>query len=420
MPSLSRMRDKVFYGWIIVAIFLVISATLNGTRYSFGVFFKSIESEFGLSRAATSAVTSAYWLLIFIFAIFAGWALDKYGPRIVILVMGVFTGLSLLLTSQTSSFWQLFITYSLLLSMGTGPLYNVIMATVSRWFDKKRGLALGIGGSGPGLGTFVMAPLATYLISSFGWRMAYIIIGLIAWLIVIPLSRLLRKDPYEIGILPDGEKSGSGKTGKDEPQKEDSLEPTGLSLLQASKNRNFWFFGSIWLLFSFCYLLVLTHIVPHATDMGLSAAKAASVLSLLSVTSIVGRVLMGRVSDRMGRKATAIMCSLLQAGAMVWLIASQDLWMLYIFAVVYGFSFGGLDPPITALIGDTFGLRNIGVIMGALMFGWAVGAAIGPVVGGLIFDFSNSYFMAFLIGAIAMLAVALLVALIRWERERDV
>ena len=420
MPSLPRIRDKVFYGWIIVAVFLAVSTVMYGTRYSFGVFFKSLESEFGLSRTATSAVFSAYMFQGFVFAILAGWALDKYGPRIVILVMGVFTGFSLLLTSQTSSFWQLFITYSLLLSMGTGAVYSVTMATVSRWFDKKRGLALGIVGSGIGLGTFVMAPFATYLISSIGWRMAYIIIGLIAWLIVIPLSRLLRKDPYEIGALPDGAKASSGETGINEPRKEDSLELTGLSLPQALRNMNFWFFGSIWLLVAFCYLLVLTHIVPHATDMGMSPIEAAAILSLIGGSNIVGRVLMGRVSDRIGRKVIAISCALLEAGAMMGLIWSQDLWMLYIFGIVSGFSFGGLDPPVTALIGDTFGLRNIGVIMGVLMFGWAVGAAIGPVVGGLVFDVSNSYFMAFLIGAIAMLAVALLVALIRWERERDV
>ena len=181
-------KNRLFYGWVVVAAFFVVAITLFGIHSSFGVFFKSIEGEFSLTRAATSAILSVNVMLAGIFSLLGGWASDKYGPRIVILLMGVFTGLSLLLTSQTTAQWQLFITYSLLLSVGTGAVYVVSASTVSRWFDKNRGLAMGIVTSGLGLGTVFMAPLATHLISSFDWRMAYIAIGLIAWLIVIPLS----------------------------------------------------------------------------------------------------------------------------------------------------------------------------------------------------------------------------------------
>ena len=160
--------------------------------------------------------------------------------------------------------------------------------------------------------------------------------------------------------------------------------------------------------------------MPHATDIGISAMEAAAVLSLIGGSSIAGRLLMGRVSDSIGRKATAITCALLVVGAMIWLIWSQDLWMLYLFGIVCGFSFGGLDPCITALIGDTFGLRSIGVIMGTLNAAWGVGSAIGPAVGGFVFDASKSYSMAFWAGALAMLIVALLVALIRKETKRNV
>ncbi|GAH27085.1 unnamed protein product [marine sediment metagenome] len=172
---------------------------------------------------------------------------------------------------------------------------------------------------------------------------------------------------------------------------------------------------SIWLFDGFNVFLVFTHLVPHATDIGFSAGEAATILSLMGGISIVGRVIMGRVSDSIGRKTTVIICSLLTAGATVWLIWAQDLWMLYLFALVFGFAEGGLVPSITALVSDIFGLRNIGKILGVQDIGFGIGAAIGPAIGGLIFDIRKDYSLAFLLGAGAILIATLFVALIRRE-----
>jgi len=414
LRSLFGLKDKVFYGWVVVTAFFVIGITLYGIHFSFGVFFKSIEGEFNLTRAATSAILSANMLLAGIFSFFAGWALDRYGPRIVVLLMGIFTGLSLLLTSQTSALWQLFITYSLLLAMGTGALYVVPMSAVSKWFDKKRGLALGLASLGIGLGTMIMAPFATYLISILDWRGAYFVIGIIAWLVVIPLSRLLKKGPSEVGALPDDVKSYS----KDVKSTEGSIQLHDSSLLRVFRTRSFWLLVFIWFFFASCLFLVFTHLVPHVTDMGFSAGEAATVLSLVGVASIVGRVVMGIASDRLGRKLAAITCTLLQAGAMVWLIWSQDLWMFYLFALVFGFATSGFGITMAALIGDTFGVGKLGAILGVLEIGFGVGAAVGSAMGGLIFDINQSYFLAFLIEAAAMLVVTLLVALIKRATSR--
>jgi len=405
---------------VVVATFFIVGTTLWGIRFSFGVFFKSIEGEFDLTRAATSTIFSVYMVFGGVFTILGGWALDRYGPRLIILLMGLLTGLSLVLLSQTNSLWQLFITYSLLLAVGTSALYVVIMSTVSRWFDKKRGLALGIAGSGAGLGMVVMAPFATFLISKLDWRMAYMVLGLIAWFIVIPLSRLLKRDPYEIGALPDGVKPDSVDECLEKPKiEENSFQLTDLSLLQAVKTRSFWLFIFAWLLFASSLFLVLTHLVPHVTDIGFSAVEAAAVLSLMGGTTTAGRVLLGTVSDRIGRKVTAIICTLTQAGALVWLIWAQELWMLYLFAIVYGFAYGGIGPCLAALVGDTFGLGKLGAILGVLDVGFGTGAAIGPVVGGLIFDLSRSYFVAFVLGAVVMVIVTLLVTLVRRERNSN-
>ena len=350
-------------------------------------------------------------VLYSLFGILGGWALDRYGPRIITIFVGLFTGLSLLLTSQASSTWQLFVTYSLLLAIGVGPSYVMVMSTASRWFNRKRGLALGIVGSGSGLGMLLIAPFATYLISNIGWRLTYVVIGLIAWLMVIPLFKLLRKNPSELGLLPDGARLNSNEEDSERLIRHNT-QLAEFSLLQASRTRNYWFIAAIWLLYGFCYLLVLTHIVPHATDTGIPAMNAAFIISLLGGSNLAGRLLMGRVSDSIGRKNTGVICSLLVVGTMIWLLWSRDLWMFYLFGVVCGFFFGGLDPCITALIGDSFGLRNIGIIMGTLNATWGLGSAIGPYVGGLVFDVNGSYFWAFLAGAVAMLMVALLVALI--------
>ena len=407
----SGLKDKLYYGWVVVFAFWVIGIALYGVHFSFGVFFKSIESEFNLTRAATSAILSVNMILAGIWSFLAGWALDRYGPRIVLLIMGLFTGLSLLLTSQTSALWQLFITYSLLLAMGTGAVYVVPMSAVSRWFDKKRALALGVASSGVGLGTLVMAPFATYLITNFDWRTAYIVIGLIAWLIIVPLSRLLKRDPSEIGALPDGVKSDSAEI----QNYQGDVRSASLSLWQALQTRSFWLVMITWFLYASNIFLVMTHLVPHATDIGFSAVEAATILSLIGAAAIVGRVLMGIVADRIGRKVTIITCVLLQAGAMVWLIWAQDLWMLYLFALVYGFAFGGMSPATAALLGDTFGVGRLGSILGILEIGFGIGAATGPLVGGLIFDANQSYFIAFLLGAVAMSVATLFIALIRRE-----
>jgi MFS family permease len=332
--------------------------------------------------------------------------------------MGLLTGFSLLLTSQTSSLWQLFITYSLLLSAGSGAIFVVTHSLVPRWFHKKRGLALGITGAGAGLGTVIMAPFAAFLISSFDWRMAYLLIGLVNLIIVIPLSRFLKRDPYEIGALPDGARADLEAEPLQRPEdKEDNLRVAGFSVSQAIKTRSFWLLIFSWLLFASSLFLIMTHLVPHATDIGISSEAAAATLSLLGGASIFGRVLIGAISDRFGIKLTLSICVIVQAGAILWLSRSHDLWELYLFALVYGFAYGGLAPCVAALAVDSFGLGSIGSILGALELGFGAGAAIGPAIGGLIFDIMGNYFIAFIFAAVTSVMVVLLVRLNRRETE---
>jgi len=409
-----KLADRVFYGWVVVAVFLVIGITLYGIHFSFGVFFKSIEAEFNLTRTATSTILSANLLLAGLCSFVFGWALDRYGPRLVVLLMAVFTGLSLVLTSLTNSLWQLFITYSLLLALGTGPTYVVPMSAVSRWFDKKRGLALGLSSLGIGLGTMVMAPFATYLITNYSWQTAYLVIGLMAWVVAVPLTRLLKRDPREIGALPDGAKIKD----TEKPLERETSQPAPHPFLSIVRNRNFWIFACIWFLFAACLFLIFTHLIPHLTDIGFSPIEAAGVMSFVGAASIPGRLLMGIASDRIGRKITFMISTLLQAMAIAWLIWAHSLWSLYLFALVYGFFYSGFGCSGAALISDTFGVKNIGAVFGLLEIGFGIGAAAGPVVGGYIFDVCGNYKDAFIIGMLAMLAATLLVVMVKREAPK--
>jgi len=219
--------------------------TNAGTRISFGVFFKFLEEDFGWTRATTSGVFSLVNLLSFVFAIIGGWLLDRYGPRIVFTAMGTATTLSLLLTSQARTLAHFYLSYSLLLSMGTGANFVVITSTVSRWFAKRRGLAIGIATSGVGIGTIIMTPVATHLISSYGWRTSYLIMALIAFLVIIPSAQLLlRRAPSETADLPEDERAElTGPGSEEEPR---PVAPKALSLLEATRTRNLWLFISIW------------------------------------------------------------------------------------------------------------------------------------------------------------------------------
>ncbi|MFC2007050.1 MFS transporter [Chloroflexota bacterium] len=421
MPLFLKLREKLSYSWVVVFTLAIATTILNGIRQTFGVFFKSIESEFSLTRATTSAVFSASMLINAGVAILAGWASDRYGPRTVIFLMGLITGLGLLLTSQTNAAWQLFITYSLLLSLGTGAIFIVAVSTVSKWFTERRGRAMGIIASAVGLGVIVFAPLATVLISYFDWRIAFIIIGVIAWFIVVPLSTLLRRTPGENGTLPDETIPGSIDTERKRIEsEEDNIQSAGLSVIQALGTRNFWYILSIWVFQGFTVRLIMTHIVPHATDIGIPAVQAATILSVQGGAQIIGGMLMGFVCDRIGSKMSVIISALLRTSALAWLIFAQDLWTFYLFALVSGFSLGGLATSMIVLIGNAFGLRRIGSIMGMLAIGHAVGSAIGPAIGGLVFDITNSYFSAFLSAAVAMSLVAILAFLTRREAEMDV
>jgi len=386
-----------------------------GMRYSFGVFFNSFETEFMLNRTLTSAIVSVFMVFMALSGTINGWALDKYGPRVVFSIMGLITGLSLLITSQMHHLWQVFLSYSLLLAIGIGGAMPLASSTVSRWFDKNRGLAIGITTSGVGLGSLVIAPSAGFLVSSFDWRLAFIILGISIIIVVILLASVLRKYPSEMGTVPDGL-----KTKRSTVNLENKLNPNndhGLTLRQALKTRSYWLIFVALLIFSTCLVLVLTHIVPYAIDLGFSTLEASTILSIMGACHIISRLIAGRIADTIGTKLPAICYPFIGIVGFIILIWSGGLYSLYIFAIIYGLCWGGWGVIIVNHLVNVFGSRYSGAVLGSTELAYATGSAIGAALGGFIFDNYGSYTLAFIIIAVASFIIPPLVALTRNEQH---
>ncbi len=406
------LRGNFFYGWIIVASGTILLSASFGIYYSFGVFFKSLQNEFAWSRATTSSIFSLYLLFTGVFSIIGGHVSDKYGPKIVVLIMGTISGLSLILTSRVQSPWQLYITYSLLLSLGTGAMYIIVMSTGSRWFFQKRAAALGIMGAGAGLGTFIIAPVSAWMISAYQWRTAYLIIGIFTWSVIMPAALLLKKEPSEIGEHIDG------KPISETTELTYMTTTEEFSLQGAVKTQNFWLLFLIWLFYSFCLHMVMSHLVPRAEDIGMTPIRAATILGVLTAVAIPSRLIAGFVADKVDKRVIAAAFALIIATTMFWLVLADKMWMLYLFAVIYGIAYGSIDPPIVALVGDVFGLSKVGAIMGYLMVGWGIGSATGPYISGLIFDHMGGYQFAFSSGGVAMALVSICLLKLKINRNQ--
>jgi MFS family permease len=411
--------NSFYYGWVIMIASLVIGIISFGIRYSFGVFFSSLETEFNLSRTAVSGIFSVYMILCGLFGIAGGWALDHFGPRKTVLAMSLITGFSLLISSQVQSSWQLFITYSFLLAMGTGAIFSIVNATTTRWFVRKRGLAVGITSAAGSIGEVILAPLTTALIAHFGWRVSFIILGVMVWVILVPVSQLMKRDPRDIGLLPDGAMIEAQAEDRPLENHQKPVADEGLTLSEAWKVREFWYLILSWLLLSFSVHLILTHAIPHARDLGISALNASLILSLVGAGSVLGRVIDGKLSDSVGRKPLAVTSAALMVATMIALIFIQELWMFLVFGVIFGYAWGGLGSQVTLLIGDVFGIRSLGIIMGTITVGWSIGAAIGPAVGGWVFDSTNTYSAAFALAAGGMAICTVLAGIIRPERAKS-
>jgi MFS family permease len=387
----EAQKSKLFYGYTIVFACFLIEACGIGVYVAFGVFFKPLIAEFGWSRATVSGATSLAYLFMGFFAILAGSLNDRFGPRIVMLVSGLFCGSGYLLLSQLNSVWQLYLFYGLVVGIGLSSIDVIALTVTARWFVRRRGMMTGLVKVGTGAGQLIMPVLAGIWIMSYGWRHAFVYVGIVVMVIIIGSGLLLRRDPGRTGHVPDGDSAP--------PQGRLGLLEGGLSLREAARTPQLWLFCIINFLVMNCLLIIVIHIVPHASDIGLDPLRAASVVAAIGAVSMVGRLLTGLLVDRVGTRKSITTCFIFLICSFLWLQVAREAWMLYVFAAIYGIGHGAFFTLISPTVARLFGIGSHGVLLGIVLFSGNLGGAIGPVVAGHIFDRVHSYQLVFLLMA---------------------
>jgi MFS family permease len=400
------MNSKIYYGYWIVAFGSIIQAMYIGCVFTFGVLFPSFEAEFGWSRATIAGASSIMTLVMGILGIFMGRVNDAFGPRIVLTVATALFAAGFLLMYRMNSVWELYLFYGLLGGLGMGAVEVVTLSTVARWFIQFRGLMSGIVKAGAGIGQVIIPLSAAILISTYGWRVTCLLIGAPTLLIMVFAAQMVRRDPGQVGLRP------LGDDGHPNSQLSPSAGEGGLTFSQALTTRGFSILSVVQFLQWFTALSIIIHIVPHGIDLGLKPSRAAMVLSTIGGCSILGRILLGSIFDRIGTKQSLATCFLMLILAFFLLQASTDPRLMFVFALIYGIAHGGLFAIASPSVAQYCGMRSHGMIFGFVIFFGTLGGTAGPFLTGRIFDVTGGYDIAFwiLIG-FAILGLLLSLAL---------
>ncbi len=391
--SETSQSSRLFYGWWMVVVCCITMAVgpilITGT---FSIFIKPLAEEFGWSRGAISLAFSIVAFLIAFYAPLLGWLVDRFGPRQVILCGAVVFGAGFCsFWFLTASLWQLYGSY-VLTAFGGASLTSIPFATaIANWFAHRRGLALGLMGVGVFLGGMYAPPLVTYIITTTGWRWAYVTLGVLIWLVALPLAGFFLVDrPQQIGQQPlqEPQTSAPHLAGAHTPSRRD------LTLAEAKRTAAFWCMALSFGLLSAVLHGCITHFAPLLTDKGLSPQQAALALMLLSAMGVLGRIIAGYLVDRFPPHLVAAGLFL---GVVIGLFAAfgaEDIRLALLFAATAGLGFGAETDIMPFLIGHHFGLVAFGKIFGWVYGVFAFGGMAGPLLMGTTFDSTGSYHLS--------------------------
>jgi MFS family permease len=384
-------------GWVAVGCAFVSMFICFGVVYSFGAFFDPMSSEFDTGSSATSALFSITTFIFFTGGIFSGMAVDRFGPKPVLIFGGFSMGFGLYLTSLVNSLWVGYITYGLGVGMGVACGYVPMLAVVGAWFERRRAAALGVAVTGVGLGTLVVAPLAAALINHYGWRQTYVIFA-ISSVVGLFLCACLTPRPL----------TSAGQQSRLRLRELVKLPAFGYMYFSG-------FFITLALFVPFVFL------VSYAGAQGIDAVAAASLVGIIGGASIAGRLGFGALGDKISRMRLFQSTYMIIAFSyLIWLFSSHSFTLMTVYAVLLGGGYGGfivLSPVVAA---EIFGLVGLGTILGATYTAAGIGGLLGPTFAGYLIDKTGSYNAAITAAMIfAFLAFLLLIPVGRYLKKRE-
>lgn len=374
------------------ALFLV-NYGVSTPLAAYGVFLPVLGDEFGWSRGALSAALSVNLLVGGLAGFVIGTLADRHGPRGLLTVTVALAGAAFALVSWVSELWQLFFLVGVVGGIGMSSFYLLTTATVTHWFDERRGLGLALVLVGFNLGYITGGPLAAWLITHLGWRGAYGALGVGCGLLTVCAALSVR--------LPRPEERAA--LHRPIPARAGSATHAGATLGQSLRDPRQWALNFSWLLLGGIAIMISVHAVPFAHDQGVSLAGASLALTAYGVGSVVGRLTAGMVSDRVGTRVTIGAAYVLEVLALITLLWIPSREALLGSLVAFGAGFAASDTMVAKIIPEVFGLRAIAAIMGILTLGWRLGAAVGPALAGFLYDMGGSYRIPFGAAPLAVL-----------------
>lgn len=405
-------RGRIDYGWFILSSSFLAVFLVNGFRMSFGVFLKPMVAEFHWSRAVISLAVGVNTVLYGLLQPVAGRFADRYGTRNIIMAGLSVIGLAAILLYFTPGLSYFYLVYGGLLALGFTCSSLVIQTTlVSRWFARRRGLALGIVSSGASAGQFILIPLSVFLIGSVGWRGADLVFGLLVLALALPFAFLVIRDAPAEAQRPQAERSAVARSGRPGPLAPPPAEV--LPLRAVLRTSPFLLLAASFFVCGYTTGLVSTHLAAYATDLGFSAADAAGLLAVMGGMNIFGTLSMGALSDKTGRKRPLALMYFLRGLAFLAIVFSRNLTVLYGFSIFMGFSYFATVPLTSGMTGDIYGARNVGTLFGLIFLCHQVGSSLSAFLGGVIYDLTGTYHLAFLSAAFLALAASVASSLIQ-------
>ena len=407
---------NVYFGWVIVFAAASIMMVFAIQMSSRGIFLTSLIDWFGWDRGDVSGAYSVSFIVSGLLALLSGRLTDRFGPRIVITFLGLLVGSGLLLMSTVSSIVHVYLIWALMIGVGGSCGITPILSTLPKWFNKRRGLVIGITFAGFSVGGIMWPPVVERLIANIGWQSTYMVVGLIILVIITALAQLMRQSPQKMGLQPYGEKGKVEST----PRMQDSA-AMGFTLNQALKTVPYWLIALYRFCSMFVFQLIMVHIFPHAVDVGFSEITAAIIISITSISSTISRLLASFIADRIGYRLTLFLSASILTLSLIVLVFSKELWHFYAFALLFGSAWGVSGVVQVTLITEFVGTRSLGTILGSLEIFLTVGGAIGVSIAGIIFDATGSYNTPFVICIVqALLVMVFSFILMRYKSARAI